>query len=166
MFKRTICIALALALVIPAAGMAKDMFGKYGPGFYSSNAPLGGRYWLDSQKAVDAGIGLVINDGNLTFGIDFGIPYIIQQSERANFLVRPGISFVSSDNGANTSSTFDISFAPGAEVFIGDYFSIDAGVAFSISFISPGGNADSYVRFGSSARNIASLGFHFYFDKK
>ena len=101
MFKKITTLAIAAMIAAPAASFAMDMTGKYGLGYFTSNTPVGGRYWINSNFGVDLGVGFESRDqGDDTytnFYVGAGFPYIILDTERANFFVRPGFTFGSLD---------------------------------------------------------------------
>ncbi len=54
--KKILFLTVALSLIATAA-MAHDVTGRMGLGFVSTDAPVGGRYWMNEKIGIDAGIG-------------------------------------------------------------------------------------------------------------
>ncbi len=182
MHKRISIAALALVLALPALASAKDMTGRFGLGYFTSDAPLGLRYWFSPKLGVDVGLGFRSQDGVVAFpatmppttesameyAVEVGLPYIVHSSEQANLFLRAGALFTVTDErllGGSTDETFtstDILLGPGAEVFFGDHFSLEASHGVVINITSPP-VGDSRTNFGTAAASISELGFHYYF---
>ncbi|UCC80899.1 MAG: hypothetical protein JSW64_05950 [Candidatus Zixiibacteriota bacterium] len=180
MFKKIITLAIAAMIAAPAASSAMDMTGKYGLGYFTSDTPVGGRYWFTSNLGVDLGVGFESldqgDDKYTNFYVGAGFPYVILDTERANFLVRPGFTFGSLDarpEGIDSESKwtmFSITVMPVAEVFFGDHFSLQAGHGLEIEMLSYPDEPEFGDLAGESRTNIRTLdgsvtylGFHFYF---
>ena len=185
MVKRLIGAALVLLLVVPAIGSAMDMSGKYALGYFHSDAPVGIRYWLQPNLGIDLGFGFEAKDvtvGNdketaTSFWIDAGLPYVIMDTERANFFVRPGFMLSILDDRTYdpegfTATSYDetwtnmaITLTPGAEVFFGNNFSLEAGHGVKVNIMSPPDQVSdqSYTTISTFDASVTYLGFHFYF---
>lgn len=180
--KRIMIAALATILALPALASAKDMTGRFGLGYFTDSAPVGIRYWFSPTVGVDLGFGFNLKDGvpafpattppttesALDFSIEAGVPYVIHSSDRANLFLRAGgVLGITDDRlmGGTTDetwTTFDILLGPGAEVFFGDNFSLEASHGLRINIASPP-VGDSLTNFGTAARGVSELGFHYYF---
>jgi hypothetical protein len=167
MFKKLVTLTIAAIIAAPAVSSAMDMTGKYGLGYFTSDTPVGGRYWVNSNFGVDLGVGFESRDQ----GDD-----IIMDTERANFFIRPGFTFGSLDArpyGIDSESKwtmFSITVMPVAEVFFGDNFSLQAGHGLEIEMLSYPDEPEFGALAGESRTNIRTLdasvtylGFHFYF---
>jgi hypothetical protein len=180
MLKSTMTLLVASVIAIPAAGSAMDMTGKYGLGYVTSETPVGGRYWVTSNLGIDFGLGFETSDqGDDTYSdfyVGAGFPYVIFDTERANFMLRPGLSYGSLDarpygiDSETKWSKFSLSVMPMAEVFFGDHFSLQAGHGLEVEILSYPDEAEFGELAGESRTNIRSLdggisylGFHFYF---
>jgi opacity protein-like surface antigen len=180
MFKKIATMAIAAMIAAPAASSAMDMTGKYGLGYFNSNTPVGGRYWINSNFGVDLGFGFEsLDQGDDTytnFHVGAGFPYILADTDRANFFLRPGIAIGSLDArpyGIASESKWtmiSISVMPVAEVFFGNHFSLQAGHGLEIEMLSYPDEPEFGVLAGESRTNIRTLdgsvtylGFHFYF---
>lgn len=184
MHKRISIAALALVLALPALASAKDMTGRFGLGYFTSDAPIGMRYWFSPKLGVDLGVGFSLIDGvpafpattppttetAMDFTIEAGLPYIIHSSEHANLFLRAGgVIGITDDRlvagGGSTDetwTTFDVLLGPGAEVFLGDNFSLEGTHGLLINVVSPP-VGDSQTNFGTVAGSVSELGFHYYF---
>ena len=184
MHKRISIAALTLILALPALASAKDMSGRFGLGYFTSDAPIGMRYWFGPKLGVDLGFGFAVIDGvpafpattppstetAMDFTIEAGLPYVIHSSEQANLFLRAGgVLGITDDRlviGGGTTdetwTTFDILFGPGAEVFFGDNFSLEGTHGFLINVVSPP-VGDSETNFGTVAGSVTEIGFHYYF---
>jgi hypothetical protein len=175
MLKKVFGLMLVLALLAPITTNAMDMTGKWGLGYFSSDAPVGVRYWLNQKLGVDLGVGFESKDlGDNTatsFWFEGGFPYVLMDTDRANFFVRPGVVFASLDDRVYGTGVLDkkwnnitIKLTPGAEVFFGDHFSLQAAHGIMIDLISPpDGAGDSKTDFNTGAYSVSEIGFHFYF---
>jgi hypothetical protein len=188
--------ALAIMLVLPLAVNAVDMTGKYGLGYFKSEAPVGARFWVSPQLGIDVGVGFESKsvylptygatdttynkETGMSFYAEVGFPYVIFDTERANFFIRPGFMLGMLDDRIADGGTgmldekwtlMSFSLAPGAEIFFGDNFSLEAGHGIAIDMLKAP-DADGipeYLR-GETITTIRSfdasvtyLGFHFYF---
>jgi hypothetical protein len=180
MLKKVLTLVIAVIIAAPVASSAMDMTGKYGLGYFNSNTPVGGRYWVNSKLGVDIGVGFESTDQGddkyTDFYIGAGFPYVLFDTDRANFYIRPGFTYGSLDArpyGIDSKSKWtmmNISIMPVAEVFFGEHFSIQAGHGLEIEMISYPDEAEFGSLAGESRTNIrtldgsvTSLGFHFYF---
>lgn len=182
--KNTLFLLAALLLAVPMAGNAKDMSGKFGLGYFSSDAPVGFRYWATPKVGLDLGLGFEAKNVYMgssketatSFWVDFGIPYVIWERDRANLFVRPGGMIAVLDDRVygtgsldETWTKFTVSITPGAEIFFGDNFSLEAGHGIAIDITSVpdavgaprGGESETEIR--TFDASVTYLGFHYYF---
>jgi hypothetical protein len=167
------------------------MSGKWGLGYFNTDAPVGVRVWATPALGIDIGVGFESVENywydpetepenpekvNATsFWFEVGFPYIVFPSERANFFLRPGFQLGMIDDrnfGFWDDTGFDakwtimtFSLTPGAEVFIGENFAIEAGHGIALEITSQpdelGGESFTDIR--TFDASLAYLGFHFYF---
>lgn len=176
MFKKLIVSVLVLAIMVPAVASAKDLTGRFGLGYFHSDAPVGLRYWVNDKVGLDIGVGFESRDlgeeSASSFWIEAGVPYIVYPSDRANFYVRPGIVYASLDDRVHGTGAYDetwsvitLKLMPGAEVFFGDHFSLQAAHGFEVTLSSPPDEVsdESTTDIKTTAASISYLGFHFYF---
>lgn len=173
MFKKATIALVSALLLLPTLASAKDMTGKFGIGYYVSDAPVGLRYWMTPKVGLDIGLGLDMTDlgdeSATSYFFEVGIPYVVVGTERANFFIRPGVAFGILDDRVYGSGTVDdtwtditITLAPGAEVFFGDNFSLEASHGIGIQILSPP-EGDSLTNVSTFGAGVSELGFHFYF---
>ena len=180
MFGRFLILKVGMILVLLSSASAMDMTGRYSLGFFNTEVPVGGRYWAASNIAIDLGFGFdICDEGDDTytdFYIGAGFPYVVVDMDRANFFVRPGVVVGMLDArpyGIDSEikwTKINISLMPGAEVFFGESFSLEAAHGLEVELISyPDEDefgalaGESRTNFRSLGRNFTHLGFHFYF---
>ena len=156
--KKVLFFTVALSLIATAA-MAHDVTGRFGLGFVSTDAPVGGRYWINEKVGIDVGIGFLSEDmgeeTESTFVLNGGVPFIFNaMADRVNFLIRPGIQFASYEVGTAIDLTGALEF----EVFVTDDFSVSAAHGLAIMMDSPD-EGDSTTDFGLLGSNWTSFGF-------
>ncbi len=182
--KKLTAFIVAVLLALPALSSAKNLAGKLSLGYFSGDAPVGFRYWATPKIGLDLGLGIeakdVYFDGAKTsatsFWVDFGVPYIIWDRDRANFFIRPGAMIAVLDDRVYGTGNLDetwtkltFSLTPGAEVFFGDHFSLSAGHGIAIDMLSVpdavgaprGGETETTIR--SFDGSVSYFGFHYYF---
>ncbi len=186
--KRVIMLGLMVLLALPVMGSAKDMTGKYGLGYFNTDAPVGARFWVAPKVGIDVGVGFKMEDVYVgaqpekqtasSFWIEAGVPFVIFPSERANFFVRPGVVLGLLDDRSYGTGNLDskwtllsFSLTPGAEIFFGDHFSLEAGHGIALDMLMvPDEDGIPTYRRGETETTVRSfdasvtyLGFHFYF---
>ncbi|MBD3168222.1 MAG: hypothetical protein GF307_01985 [candidate division Zixibacteria bacterium] len=178
--RKLLLLAIVFALAIPSASLAKDMEGKYGLGYFMQDAPVGARYWVNSNIGIDFGVGFESQDQGdesaTSFYVELGVPYVLIDTERANFMLRPGFTYGSLDarpygiNSDEKWTQMTITLMPVAEVFFGEHFSLEAGHGIKINMRSyPDDSAfgaladESFTDIETFGASVTYLGFHFYF---
>jgi hypothetical protein len=150
---KKVLLTLALAaLAIPAAAHAeRDLTGKVALGYWNADAPIGGRYVVSPNVAIDLGLGFAqaylsddpttttVGDDkkNLQLHIAAGVPLTLVRRDRVNFFVRPGVLFrfiptynqatVSDPYEKKTETETEITGILGAEWFATDDLSFSVG---------------------------------------
>ena len=166
-------IAIVALLTLPALASAKDMTGKMGLGFNLSDAPIGIRYWFSPNVGLDAGIGVQSEDLGSTNATDFwveaGLPYIVYGADQANLFFRVGaeLGLIDERGSSNKQTHILVTIGPGAEVFFGDHFSLQAAHGIGIRIVkidnvTPPAE-DTFTDFVTFGASVTDLGFHFYF---
>jgi hypothetical protein len=145
-------LALVIALAIPAAAHAeRDLTGKLALGYWDKEAPIGGRYVISKNTALDLGLGFAqtyiaddpstaaVGDDkkNMQFHIAAGIPFTVIKRDRVNFFIRPGVLFkfiptynqktVSDPYEKKTETDVAVTGILGAEWFATDDLSFSVG---------------------------------------
>ena len=176
MSKKVTTVILAAVLALPALASAKDLTGRFGLGYHNTDAPIGVRYWVNPKLGLDFGVGFESQDvgakNAMSYFLEAGLPYVIVGNDHANFFVRPGVQYASLDDRAYGSMSLDESWTrvrfaiePGAEVFFGDHFSLQASYGLGYEYLSAPDayNTDALTSYGTFGNSITNLGFHFYF---
>jgi hypothetical protein len=163
-------------LVIAFAGSAmaenanQRVVGKKGIGYFSSDAPLGVRYWTSDAMAIDFGIGIgldtkIPNPGNATdetlldFGFDVGMPWVLHGEDNMIVYFRPGVTVKGNQafdvvpapvGGVQgpADKVYDMTYTPnlglGGEFFLGQLgwpnLSFSGQVGIGLQLTSPGGS--------------------------
>ena len=112
--KKILLLGLALGFFVFGSAWGVDKKGKFGLGFFNDDAPLGGRYWITSKMGIDFGFGIDLRNvvdstaaknldplqkpnpekKNLSeIRLDGGVPFNVIQTEKVNFLIRPGFTY-------------------------------------------------------------------------
>jgi len=156
-------------------------------GFHSTSAPLGGRWWLGSQKVgIDLGLGFHSDDASSSgfpgeklkgWAIDAGVPIVVKSWPRVHVLFRPGLLYQSQqvENPAtptvfDTESSKDL-FITGeieGEGFILENFSVSASVGLAYESFNPADVGsppfpENETFFTTLGNNFTEVGFHLYF---
>ncbi len=193
MHKKQIAVTLALLVAAVAPSLAKDMTGKVSLGFHNSDAPLGGRYWVNNMVAVDAGLGFSSSEvpdadpgtetetvNTFSFWFEGGVPIKLYDADNAHFFFRPSLVLGLLDDraygraygsgGADAKWTsVDFVLSLGGELFFGDHFSVEATHGLKINTTSVPDEvkedvgADSFTSVSTFGNNLTTIGFHFYF---
>jgi hypothetical protein len=169
-----LAVAVLVATLAGPAMAAKDMKGYWGPGYWTTSAPVGIRYWLAPKIGADFGLGFAshphLTPGDKTkieFTVDAGVPIVLAGGESTLFFFRPGISYNSYPVNANdNSTTFSVRGSLGVEYFLTDVFSVQAAHGIAFSSYDPGtAGSSSTSMFGTEGFGITTLGFHYYLNK-
>ena len=189
MNSRLVVVVTALLAAVVSPALAKDMTGKVSLGFHNSDAPLGGRYWINNQVGIDVGLGFKSNEKpdadpetqgktvtTFSYWFEGGLPFKLYDTDNAHFYAKPSFIFGMLDDrdyGTGTSdakwTSLDLVLSLGAEVFFGEHFSLDAthGVKFNVTSVpdevKQQVGADSFTSFSTFGENLTTIGFHFYF---
>lgn len=174
-------LVLAFAGSALAENANQRVVGKKGIGYFSSDAPLGVRYWTSDAMAIDLGVGIgfetkVANPGNATeetmfnFGFDVGMPWVLHGEDNMIVYFRPGVTvkgtqvFDAFTPGTAADKVRNMAYTPnvgvGGEFFLGQLgwpnlsFSGQVGMGLLIS--SPGTTgAKSKVEFSTTHQDVS-----------
>ncbi len=182
-------LILVLFLPVPAA-QAADYAGRLGVGYFSTEAPIGFRYWVSSRIGLDAGIGFDsrdVPDSTVVstlrkevvftdFTMDFGLPMNLIMRSRTNLFFRPGVVISSRPTYyGNPGPTSDIRFRGkeksmdfngmiGVEFWLWDHFSLSVAEGVRYVLTTPANpDEDSQFQLTHRALTLSNVGFHFYF---
>ena len=166
--KRLIGLAV-LALIIDAGVAAAHTGTERGAlGFHNVDAPVGIRWWLTDKVGLDGGLGIASEDLGTesvsSFTIDAGLPLMLRSWDRAHFLLRPGILYLSEEEPGttNNNTAFRVGAELEAEVFLVDQISVSAAHGFAITNVNPAGAGPSFTDWGTTGSNFTTIGFHVY----
>lgn len=157
-----------------------------GLGFRSSEAPIGIRWWFNKQVALDAGVGFTSEKLNFTdingdpadesfssFSVDVGVPFALKTWDKVHFLLRPGMTYTSTDDinlffdtdgeFKEKRNTFSVTGEFELEVFLAKNASLSAshGVGFASTKLDIA-DQEADTIFGTFGSNFTTLGFHVY----
>lgn len=176
-----------LVLAFAGAAMAENanqrVVGKKGIGYFSSDAPVGVRYWMSDAMAVDFGVGLDVNtkvdnpssaaiedESFFDWAFDVGLPLVLHSEENTIVYFRPGVTIAGDQvfDGATTAAAndkvYDIGFTGGlglgGEFFLGQLgwpnLSFSGQVGLAVQVVSPGTEgADTTVNFNTTRDDVS-----------
>jgi hypothetical protein len=152
-----------------------NVVGRFGLGYFSGSAPLGARYWMDRESAVDLGIDLAFSSGNLEahrYGLEVGYVTALAHYHYAVVFGRAGLGlrFLDSFGESSGPARWDLSANAflGAELFLGVFgfpnVSLQAGYGLQANYTYQGGSAFvlGTVNGGLSIVSAGTVGFHIY----
>jgi hypothetical protein len=125
---------------------------------------ISGKYFLEGDVALIAGIGFQASSGDLDadfFGISGGVRKYLKIDEFAPF-VEGKFSYVTENIDINgiDRDTFDVSAGFGAEYFLHRQFSIEGNVAIGFGQVNNNISNNDYTYFGSRTVGVSA---NFYF---
>lgn len=149
--------------------------GHFGFGYFTENAPIGVRYWLDRKLGVDLGLDAAFSSGNAQayrFGLDAGVVYALAHYHYSVVFARAGLGYfyegISGPQPGLGNHQLNATAFLGAELFLGALgfpnISLQGGYGLTAAYNGGGGSA--FIMGTSSAGlNVVStgtLGFHIY----
>ncbi|MEM6733346.1 MAG: hypothetical protein AAF658_17435 [Myxococcota bacterium] len=165
----------------PAAPIASDgrspidgVVGHYGFGYFTGAAPLGVRYWLDRDTAIDLGFDLAFSSGDaeaLRFGVEAGYVMSLAHYHYSIVFARLGAGFRTIDafeSGVGAIYNVNANAFLGAELFLGAFgfpnISLQGGYGLEFEYTNEGGSAFfvSAVDAGLDVTGSGQVGFHIY----
>lgn len=187
--KKIIFFTLALCLIAGTA-MGADVAKRFGLGFVTTDAPVGGRYWLSEKVAFDVGFGFSntnLGESNVPSGLDnsatdfvieVGIPInVINVGDRVNFHVHPRFQYQSLaslkleaelDAGQKLDDMSTPTSIAGLlvlefEVFVTGDFTVSASHGLGYASLDSGfSDVDKVTQFTTLGDNVTQFGFHYY----
>lgn len=165
-------MGLALLVVVGVTGTiaaAEHKPGSFGLGWYSFDAPIGGRVWVTPRLGVDVGLGFfraTETDAKTHATVELGVPIDLVQTEKVNLFMRPGMSFWTNGKTEGTYPNLEYSTRKsvqadlGVEWFVTDRLSLGAGYGVRWTESTTEGGASV---FRTQASGFSNVGFHFYF---
>lgn len=169
--KRSFLILMTLLFMTSAPSFAGDGGKtKFGLGWYSMSAPVGGRVWFNSTVGADLGLGFASKDllgsSEDRLHVNLGIVFNAVKTEDVNFFIRPGVEFQTNGRtvGAETKSKMIVTADLGAEWFVSDQFSLSVGHGLQFEQLSDASDDSKWGISALRALSFSNVGFHFYFN--
>lgn len=165
--KRIYTLIALLTLTFSTMSFTQDM--KYGLGWYSASAPVGGRVWVSPEVGIDLGLGYA--DKNLLgstkdrFHVNIGVPVNVVKVKDVNFLIRPGIEFQTNARlvAGEIKSKMIITADLGAEWWITENLTLSVGHGLQFEQLDHPTDDSKWGISALRALGFNNLGFHFYF---
>lgn len=148
--------------------------GHLGFGYFTGTAPLGLRYWLDRDTAIDVGLDIAFSSGDaeaLRYGIEAGYVMSLAHYHYSVVFARLGVGFRSLDafvDGVGPIYNINTNAFLGAELFLGAFgfpnVSLQGGYGLELEYTNEGGSAFtlSAVNGGLNVVGAGQVGFHIY----
>ena len=161
--------AAVLAILISTSAFAQSG-PKFGLGWYSMSAPVGGRLWVNPVVGIDLGLGYadknLLGADNDRFHVNAGIVFNAVKAGDANFFIRPGIELQSNGRtvGSETKSKLIVTADLGVEWFATEQFSLSVGHGLQFEQLSDPGDDSKWGISALRALSFSNVGFHFYFN--
>jgi hypothetical protein len=160
---------ILLTQLLSSASFAADGV-KFGLGWYSMSAPVGGRLWVSPAVGLDLGLGYAdknfLGSENDRFHINAGVVFNAVKAGDVNFFIRPGVEFQTNARsvGAETKSKMIITADLGVEWFVTDQFSLSAGHGLQFEQLDHASDDSKWGISALRALSFSNVGFHFYFN--
>jgi hypothetical protein len=152
-----------------------NVVGRFGLGYFTGFAPIGARYWLDRDSAVDLGIDVAFSSGNLEahrYGLEAGYIMALAHYHYAVVFGRGGLGlrFLDTFGASSGPARWDLNanLFVGAELFLGAFgfpnVSLQAGYGLEANYTYQGGSVFIIgpVNGGLSVVAAGAVGFHIY----
>jgi len=153
------------------------VMGHFGLGYFSGSAPVGMRYWMDEDSALDLGIAVAFSSGGVEthrYGIEAGYVLALAHYHYAVVFARLGLGFLFEDSigdeeGGPARYELNSNLFLGAELFLGAFgfpnVSLQGGYGLQANYTYMGGSAFMIgtVDGGLSLVTAGTVGFHIYF---
>ncbi len=149
--------------------------GHYGLGYFTNTAPLGVRYWMDRDTALDLNADFALSSGNLEaqrYGLELGYVMALGHYHYSVVFARLGLAyrFLDSFGEDSVPARHDLSGTGflGAELFLGAFgfpnISLMGGYGLTASYTYNAGSAFviGATSAGLNVTGTGTLGFHIY----
>ncbi|HVO76020.1 MAG TPA: hypothetical protein VMT35_18495 [Ignavibacteriaceae bacterium] len=163
-------IYLALFAVLFSAIVFAQSAPKFGLGWYSMSAPVGGRLWVNPVIGFDLGLGYAdknfLESTKDRFHLNAGIVFNAVKAGDANFFIRPGVEFQSNARtvGSESRSKLIVTADLGVEWFASEQFSLSVGHGLQFEQLSDPTDESKWGISALRALSFSNVGFHFYFN--
>lgn len=166
--KKSLLVTTLLTLLSVSGLLAQDM--KYGLGWYSASAPVGGRVWINSNIGFDLGLGYAdknaLGSDKDRFHLNVGLPINVFKTNSVNFFIRPALELQTNARtvGSEVKSKMIITADLGAEWWITENFTLSVGHGLQFEQINHPTDDSKWGITALRALGFNNLGFHFYFN--
>jgi hypothetical protein len=151
------------------------VMGHFGLGYFSGSAPVGMRYWMDRDSALDLGVAINFSSGGVEthrYGLEAGWVMALAHYHYAVVFARFGLGLLFEDSigdeGGPARWDLDGNLFLGAELFLGAFgfpnVSLQGGYGLQANYTYQGGSAFMIgtVDGGLSVVTAGTVGFHIY----
>lgn len=166
--KKSLLMTTLITLLTISGLLAQDM--KYGLGWYSASAPVGGRIWFTPDYGFDLGLGYAdknaLGADKDRVHLNVGLPVNVFKANSVNFFIRPGIEFQTNARqvGSEVKSKMIITADLGAEWWITEKFTLSVGHGLQFEQVNHATDDSKWGITALRALGFNNLGFHFYFN--
>jgi hypothetical protein len=143
---------------------------KFGLGWYSTSAPVGGRLWFNNTIGMDLGLGYAdknaLGSTDDRFHVNVGVVFNAVKTGDVNFFIRPGVEFQTNARsvGSEIKSKMIVTADLGAEWFVTDQLSLSVGHGLQFEQVSDATDDSKWGITALRALSFSNVGFHFYFN--
>ena len=158
-----------LAILISTSAFAQPG-PKFGLGWYSTSAPVGGRVWFNHTVGLDLGAGFAdknfLGGSDDRFHLNAGLVFNVVKAGDANFFIRPGVELQTNGRtvGSETKSKLIVTADLGVEWFATEQFSLSVGHGLQFEQLSDPSDDSRWGISALRALSFSNVGFHFYFN--
>ncbi|NOZ88054.1 MAG: porin family protein [Deltaproteobacteria bacterium] len=160
--------------------------GRVGFGFFTGNAPLGARYWLNTIVGLDAGFGMNVHEVRdvessdpkdttpvFDFAMELGVPLAVYSARNLIIYARPGMTLIrkyrtgtdkNNQEKYDDDVTLEFNGMLGAELFLSALglpsVSLQGGIGLALGWLFPadqGGSSHSQFSMGTIKTDLGVL---------
>ena len=168
--KRILFIPLLTFLLASSLSFAQSNNARFGLGWYSMSAPVGGRVLINNTVGIDLGIGYadknVLGTTDDRFHVNVGVLFNAVKAGDVNFFIRPGVEFQTNARivGNELKSKIIVTADLGAEWFVTKQLSLSVGHGLQFEQVSDATDDSKWGISALRALSFSNVGFHFYFN--
>jgi hypothetical protein len=159
---------LAGILLLSSASVAQERNIKFGLGWYSPSAPIGGRVWVNPAVGIDLGLGYadknILGADDSRVHLNIGVVFNAVRTSEVNFFIRPGVEIQTNARrvGTELKSKMIVTADLGAEWFVTRQLSLSVGHGLQFEQVNDA-TEDKWGISALRALSFNNVGFHFYF---